>query len=150
VLGDVFFAGAAKSQAILDRLKGRKILIRGNHDQHSLTKLKSMFSEVYTSHELVIAGARVLLSHYPFAPTKLEQLKHRLKNFWKFWRRKKYMDLRYMDRRPINNGGWLLHGHVHNSWKIRGKMINVGVDVWDFTPVSLTTIERIIKDSDKI
>jgi calcineurin-like phosphoesterase family protein len=31
---------------------------------------------------------------------------------------------------------WLLHGHVHEKWRQQGRMVNVGVDVWDFTPVA--------------
>lgn len=26
-------------------------------------------------------------------------------------------------------------GHVHNNWKVRNRMINVGVDVWDYYPI---------------
>lgn len=47
-------------------------------------------------------------------------------------------------------------GHVHEKWKIKRKMhlidemkidqlhINVGVDVWDFTPVNIKTIREMI------
>ena len=31
---------------------------------------------------------------------------------------------------------WLLHGHVHEKWRQQGRMVNVGVDVWDFTPIA--------------
>src|ERR1700677_1793896 len=47
VLGDVFFCGAQKAHEILNQLKGKKILVRGNHDKFTLTKLKSMFSAVH-------------------------------------------------------------------------------------------------------
>lgn len=147
VLGDVFFCGTQKAEAILNQLNGRLILVRGNHDHFSLTKLRTMFAEVHSQLELEIAGQNVLLSHYPFAPTEREILTYKLKNLWKFWRKKKYMDLRYMDRRPENKGGFLLHGHVHTAWRQRGRMINVGVDQWNFTPVSLETIESLIRKS---
>ena len=42
---------------------------------------------------------------------------------------------RYPDHRPLDDGEWLLHGHVHQRWRVRGRMINVGVDVWDYAPV---------------
>src|ERR1700723_2105463 len=42
---------------------------------------------------------------------------------------------RYPQFRPKDNGEWLLCGHVHDSWKTKNRMINVGVDVWNFTPV---------------
>ena len=34
----------------------------------------------------------------------------------------------------------VLQGHVHEKWKVRNQRINVGVDVWDFYPVSLQHI----------
>lgn len=32
----------------------------------------------------------------------------------------------------------------HHTWKVKNKMINVGVDVWDYKPVPLETIKEII------
>lgn len=37
---------------------------------------------------------------------------------------------------------WMLCGHVHEAWKVHGRVINVGVDVHDFAPVSA---KRLIK-----
>lgn len=145
ILGDMFFCNTKKAEEILAQLNGKKILIVGNHDKFSLTKLKKMFHEVHYRLELEIAGEKVQLSHYPYAPTKKEKFIHILKNFYKFWRKKKYMELRYMDRRPINNGGWLLHGHCHTAWQIKGKQFNVGVDVNEFYPVALESVEDLIR-----
>lgn len=41
----------------------------------------------------------------------------------------------------------LLHGHVHQLWKMipEKKLINVGVDVWDYKPVSLIEIKELLK-----
>jgi calcineurin-like phosphoesterase family protein len=52
---------------------------------------------------------------------------------------------RYREYRPKDNGLWLLHGHVHTTWKFKDRMINVGVDQWDFTPVSLDQIKAVIR-----
>jgi calcineurin-like phosphoesterase family protein len=41
---------------------------------------------------------------------------------------------------------WLLHGHVHNAWTVNDRQINVGVDVWDFAPVSADVIAGIVAD----
>jgi calcineurin-like phosphoesterase family protein len=46
---------------------------------------------------------------------------------------------RYSGWRPQDNG-WQFCGHVHDSWKRLGKAINVGVDVWNWEPVSLETL----------
>ncbi|MHB8295541.1 MAG: hypothetical protein ACYDH5_13145 [Acidimicrobiales bacterium] len=48
--------------------------------------------------------------------------------------------------RPIDEGEWLLHGHVHEKWRQLGRTINVGVDVWDFTPVAEDAIIRLINE----
>ena len=45
-------------------------------------------------------------------------------------------DDRYVELRPEDFGGPVIHGHVHDSWRIRGRQFNVGVDVNDFKPVS--------------
>jgi calcineurin-like phosphoesterase family protein len=45
-----------------------------------------------------------------------------------------------------------LCGHVHNHWKIKKfgsvPMVNVGVDVWNYYPVSLPEIMKAIKEGD--
>jgi len=32
-------------------------------------------------------------------------------------------------------------GHIHGTWKVQRNMVNVGVDAWHFTPISLETIK---------
>ena len=39
-------------------------------------------------------------------------------------------------------GALQLFGHVHNNWRGSQNSINVGVDVWDFTPIRFAEIER--------
>ena len=39
-----------------------------------------------------------------------------------------------------------LCGHVHNLFRQYKNVINVGVDVWNFTPISLTDIEILLGD----
>lgn len=147
MLGDISFSGPQGTKKILDRMDGSKILIRGNHDKgaNEYFLKHKIYEEIYDSVEIFIANTNVILCHYPYAPTKWEKARHKLRNFWKFWRREKYNELRFMERRPKDQGAWLLHGHVHNAWKTKRKQINVGVDRWDFYPVPLDTIEGIIK-----
>ncbi len=54
-------------------------------------------------------------------------------------------DLRFSSRRYDDDGGWLLCGHIHEKWAQMGKMINVGVDVRNFKPISIDEI-RLIMD----
>lgn len=46
-----------------------------------------------------------------------------------------------LQHHPIATNRKLLCGHVHDKWKRIGWVINVSVDVWDFTP---RTIEELV------
>jgi len=126
-LGDFIFAGRNKLRPILDRLNGQIILVQGNHDHSDHVRL---FKKVIPSLGIEIAQRNVNLSHYPYWYDPLEQLDG---------------GGRYKERRLIDNGEWLLHGHVHHHWKFKARMINVGVDVWNYAPVAESEIARIIK-----
>jgi calcineurin-like phosphoesterase family protein len=136
ILGDWSFEGGLwLNQQILKTLKGKKTLIRGNHDP-KIEKCKSWgFDVVEQRLEHDIAGERVVLSHYPYEPDATE--------------RELGYDIRFVDRRPRDTGKWLLHGHVHQHWKTKKKMINVGVDVWNFYPASEPEIAAIIGSAQK-
>ncbi len=47
-----------------------------------------------------------------------------------------------LNHRPFKTPKKLLCGHIHEKWRRLGWIINVGVDVWDFTP---RTIEELIQ-----
>jgi calcineurin-like phosphoesterase family protein len=119
---------------IVARLHGKKILIPGNHDRCYRLKsakwvdhyLAAGFESVEMERRLEIAGESVLLNHLPYRNT--------LK-----------LDLKFFELRPVDHGGWLIHGHVHDRWKVSRKQINVSADVWSFEPVSWDTITEIIR-----
>jgi calcineurin-like phosphoesterase family protein len=153
IIGDfIWRGGKGYKKHIIDQLYGQKIFILGNHDgktEQPKSYLGLGFKEVYSCHTTInINECEVLLSHYPYNPmlSQWQRFVYKLKNFWKFWRRDKYPLFKHMEKRPINRGGWLLCGHIHDAWKTKGRMINVGVDVWGFTPVPITEIEKMIKD----
>ena len=54
-------------------------------------------------------------------------------------------DLKFAEHRPKDDGSWLLHGHIHEKWRQNGRQINVGVDAWDFAPVSDDTLCEVIR-----
>lgn len=142
VLGDVAMGQIGDSLAMCARLAGRKLLVLGNHDRpfagYSKTPEKRIswagryrdeggFSDILTSCEVHLPGVAdpVAVSHFPFeGDTDGED--------------------RYVRYRPTPTGRWLLHGHIHEMWKVRGRQINVGVDAWSFHPVSSETIANII------
>lgn len=131
VLGDVCFHNPASGIGVLRMLKGHKILVRGNHDKYSLTQYhQAGFAPVTDEIILTFKGRRIKLSHFPFAPSAEEAAKMQPH------------DLRYLDRRPKNDGSPLLCGHVHEKWKVRDRMFNVGVDANNYEPVSGSVIEK--------
>ena len=134
-LGD-FAMKAPRVAELLSRLNGIKHLIPGNHDRcHPRIGQKKWIPEyikagvatVQTELELEIAGEQVLLQHFPYRDLTNRNQRHHMS-------------------RPLDEGKWLIHGHVHDRWQVKDKQINVGVDVWNFEPVSLEAIEQIIKN----
>ena len=135
VLGD-FSLDKRQLQEILPRLSGEKHLIAGNHDLcHPSRKRIAKFTQLYldagfasvsVESFLDVDGQRIRLHHLPYRgdSTKVE---------------------RYREFRPVDDGLWLFHGHVHEVWKVRDRQINVGVDQWDFRPVALETLMEIVR-----
>jgi len=103
--------------AYLDRLNGRKILVRGNHDDFS-KKVESKFSEVHDLLERKFEGQRIVMCHYPM----------------RGWR-------------GAANGSWHLYGHHHGTAQEDpgSCCFDIGVDVWFYRPVSLEVVAAKMK-----
>jgi calcineurin-like phosphoesterase family protein len=130
-LGDAVMGSFAENVQILGRLNGEIHLIPGNHDRvssayhHKNPAARERFAQMYRDQGVFIQPEWVTfgqfeMCHYP------------------------YTDERYPELCPVDNGSRLIHGHVHDEWQVNGRQINVGVDVWDYTPVSIETIRSII------
>lgn len=67
ILGDVAFLSAQKAVAILRRLNGRKILIKGNHDRKLLndSEFRNCFVEIHSDWIGNIDGVWVHMYHFP-------------------------------------------------------------------------------------
>ena len=142
VLGDVAMGQIASTLPLARRLNGTKHLIAGNHDRcwpgngakavrSAQMYLDAGFATIRTTHELDLGGAasgaeRVLLNHFPYEGDS-------------------HAEDRFIPWRPIDAGKWLLHGHVHTTWRQHGRMINVGVDVWDLAPVAGDTLAELVR-----
>ena len=126
ILGDVSWYGDEKTAELLKSMNGRKILIKGNHDDIG-PKVRQCFESIHPYLELKIGKQLVVLCHYPIV----------------FFNRHHY-------------GAYMFYGHVHNSheWQmtenykfeleqldIRCNMFNVGTMVWNYEPV---TFEEIV------
>lgn len=145
ILGDVCMGKIDESLEIVKALPGTKFLVPGNHD-----RVFPAFNQLYVSSKKPVdwreryeqAGMHVMstIVKYVASNGRIITLSH-FPYFAEDARDEKY------DRyRPINEGEWLWHGHVHNSWMIRDKMINVGVDVWNYKPVSEGVLLALSKD----
>lgn len=133
VLGDLSFQHPRDGMPLLFNLPGKKILIQGNHDKWSRTQYETCGFTVLEEATIKLDGHLVRLSHYPY-----------------FQHNDPY-DQRYLNCRPQPDARYelLLCGHVHKAFKaayvhtgqLNGHlMINVGVDVWNFSPVSKSQI----------
>jgi len=118
--------------ALVAGLPGTKHLVTGNHDRcwpfresYGVAEVsryaRGGFASIVTHAELEIADQIVQLSHFPYRPASVER-----------------------SIKPKDDGGWLLHGHIHRKWLQRSRQICVAVDAWRFTPVNIETVELLI------
>lgn len=138
VLGDVAMGRIAETLPLVGRLRGRAVMLTGNHDRCWAGNgpkaadwvqryLDAGFAEVHQGTvAMTVGGHQVLACHFPYRGDSQE------------------ID-RYLDARPTDGGGWLLHGHVHEQWRQHGRMINVGCDAWDYRPVADATLAALIE-----
>lgn len=95
---------------LLARLNGCKHLVAGNNDPPTTRELDG-WESVQPYAEIDVEEVSLVLCHYPF----------------RSWRGM--------------GKGWLnLHGHSHGRMKPLQRQFDVGVDVWDFRPVTLHEI----------
>lgn len=137
VLGDVAMGRREESISLVGQLGGHKILYPGNHDRcwygHGQQALRfekeyrdAGFDEIRQGARAINLGDReVLVCHLPYRGDSGETE-------------------RYRKLRPMDEGMWLLHGHVHEKWRQQERMVNVGVDVWDFTPVAEEVLAAVM------
>lgn len=129
IVGDLVWDGKRAAE-YLSRLKGKKILIAGNHDGKLLSAVdwRQYFAEVCRYAELSICSLNVTLCHYPM----LE------------WKNSRIEDGRRM--------GFLVFGHMHNNVQradytpvlCRPNALNAGVDINGYAPV---TFGELIKNN---
>jgi calcineurin-like phosphoesterase family protein len=123
-IGD-FAMGQRHNILIRKRLNGRVILIRGNHDRAAhIMKTEAGFDEVHDNLALEVDGIKLYLSHIPlhvYDPTQ-----------------RKY-DPKLLQPAPVD-ADYILCGHVHQQWNRIGNTINVGTDVSNYYPLTLSEL----------
>lgn len=137
VLGDVAMGRVTETLPLVGRLRGRRLLLAGNHDrcwdgngpradEWLQRYLDAGFAEVHQgAMRLSVGGHEVLACHFPYLGDSQDLDRHPI-------------------ARPVDDGGWLLHGHVHEQWRQHDRMINVGCDVWDYRPVAEAALAALI------
>lgn len=140
-VGDLALGRLQTTVPFFKRFKGKKVLFPGNHDGcHPMHKKFKKFVGLYedAGFEIMpcqgvtnIAGHHVTVCHFPW----WEEFHH-----GKVYRVDKFSGLR-----PDNDGGWLVHGHTHSTEKVtKERQIHIGVDAWDYFPVSEDQVAEII------
>lgn len=138
LLGDLVMGTIADNLPLLKRLNGTKFSTIGNHDrpfdckphryQEWIDKYQEVGVKFVSDFMWCDSFGSFSASHFPFSGDHTDRE-------------------RFLDRRPVDKGQWLVHGHVHEAWRVNGRQINVGVDVWDFEPVSLEQIQNIMANN---
>ncbi|MEF2073455.1 metallophosphoesterase family protein [Consotaella aegiceratis] len=109
-LGDFARGDPSHVEGLLDRLNGRKHLVVGNNDGPATLDARG-WSSIQFYAEMVIDERLVVLCHYPF----------------RTWNQ--------MGRKSID-----LHGHSHGKLKPVTRQYDVGVDAWDYRPMTFQAI----------
>jgi calcineurin-like phosphoesterase family protein len=139
-LGD-FALGLWPVEKISERLNGHKELVPGNHDwchpanrKTKKGKLLDKWIKYYESFgwkvrpifdKLDVPGVATFnMCHMPYKGDSTDE--------------------RYQDYRIVDDGRWLICGHVHEKWLRKGRMINVGVDVNNYKPIPLDGVVEIM------
>lgn len=141
-LGDMVMGRREETLPMLGRLNGHKTLVMGNHDYcwphlwkatqaekaaRWIDAYSPYFNAMGTEGSLVLSnGMTVRLHHFPYVGDS-------------------HGEDRYSEHRPVDGGDFLLHGHTHQKERQSGpRQIHVGVDAWDFAPVSEDEIMEIL------
>lgn len=135
-LGDIAMGAIAESLKYVKHMNGKfKYLVPGNHDRCFKNPDKAkMYEDVgfqilpdstYINFQGFFAGE---ICHFPFVGDEY--------------------DTRYKEERPVDNGQWLLHGHIHGKWRKNGRMIDVGIDAHGGFPVSLEEIKQLAESGE--
>lgn len=137
ILGDFSFYPKDQNVKIVKDINCPVVLIRGNHDHNN--RIKGVgFADVHDELDIQLGKHLVTLSHFPYWIAGPDGHERREGNGT--------IPDRYKDRRPKDVGLWLLHGHTHDTGRIRKefRMIHVGVEAWQYAPIAEADIIKMI------
>lgn len=132
-LGDVAFGSPESCLEIIGRLNGRIFLLKGNHDTNLRREYLNRFDSVKDIQRIKInvnnRGYKFILCHYCLR-TWPGILPEGLAS----------------NRIPVAH----IHGHSHGTLAPMRGTLDVGVDMWNFTPISLEQVIEYFKEYLKI
>jgi len=119
IIGDFAFdRHGTKISSLVNRLNGKKILLKGNHDHWAdrkhIPKIYELFDDILTYKEIKYNKKKFILFHYPIME----------------WNFKRF-------------GSIHLHGHQHVTNYNIANMLNVSVDLHDYKPISIDEVMRL-------
>ena len=125
-LGDFGFGTPDDLRKIAARLQGKIHFIRGNHDKPTIL-------DVIGGRFASIKDVSIIYPRYDDKKITIF-LSHYAHRTWF----------------KSNHGSWHLWGHSHNNLPPHGLSFDVGVDVWNFEPISLEEVATKIESLQKI
>lgn len=143
VLGDMVMGKMTETLPLIGFLNGHKTLVPGNHDRiwaglkpkrrrEDSLYLDAGFDRIEHGDlgvvELTLGEHEVLACHFPYTVGQYDE--------------------RFSGNHPVDRGKPLLHGHTHSPIRVRDRMIHVGVDAWDYSPVAETQLIDILNNLD--
>lgn len=127
-LGDYCFGNEDKIREINNRLNGNIVLISGNHDEkilrdtsHKNTRyvdpdISRRFQKIVPYLETKVGGTTITMCHFAL----------------QVWNRS-------------HHGRISLFGHSHGTLPENSQQLDVGVDCWDYKPITLEQIKERLK-----
>jgi calcineurin-like phosphoesterase family protein len=126
-LGDVFFGKPDGFHAIMRRLKGRKRLVMGNHDDMGIGVYRRYFQKIMSwrmfKSDVTGTGQTYIACHYPLHPCTVGY------------------DAAY----SIEDRRFCVHGHIHDKRVKDPGYINVCVEQIDFRPVAMEELTGLAR-----
>ncbi len=141
-LGDVAMGNRDDSLPVFGDLPGYKVAVMGNHDKawigdkkraDWLDRYLAVFDEVHDGSyglSATVGPYPVTMHHFPWAGSG-DHLGEE----------------RYTEYRLVDNGDFLVHGHMHSKpdQRVRRRMVDIGVDANAFAPVPFKELALTIE-----
>jgi calcineurin-like phosphoesterase family protein len=135
-LGDFSFGSPEKSELVACRLKGKKHLIKGNHDHKNVLKrLEQHFVWIKDVHMMTVQG-------YPNSYAPVQPMSVMPSNNQMIWL-SHYAHRKWPQK---HYGVWHLYGHSHGRAEDLDRSTDVGVDCWVYAPVSFEELKERFKN----